>query len=477
MTATPSAQAEGQADIQADTASFAAAIGELNAAFGNRVVTSRAVREQHGNTVTWIANQAPDAVVYPQSTEDVQQIVRICAKHDMPIIPYGVGSSLEGHVNAPRGGVSIDFRDMNKLLTVHDQDFDCVVQAGITRKTLNEQLRDSGLFFPIDPGADASLGGMAATRASGTNAVRYGTMKDNVLSLKVVLANGEVIDTARRAKKTSAGYDLTRLMIGSEGTLGIITELTLKLSGIPEAISGGRCPFPSVEAACNAAIMTIQAGIPVARIELLDALQVRAVNLGSKLDLPETTLLLMEFHGTAASVAEQSERFGEIAAELGGGPFVWTTKPEERTKLWEARHNAAFSNFSLRPGAAMVATDVCVPISRLAECVTQTQTDIAESRIMAPIVGHVGDGNFHLTLLIDMNDADEVARAKALSDRLVKRALAMDGTSTGEHGVGQGKMKYMLAEHGPAAVAVMASIKRALDPQNILNPGKMIALD
>ncbi|MCF8477448.1 MAG: FAD-binding protein [Pseudolabrys sp.] len=459
-----------------DSTVISAAIDELTAAFGNRLVTSQAVRAQHGNTVTWLANQPPDAVVYPQSTEEVQQIVRICARHGVPIIPFGAGSSLEGHVNAPLGGVSLDFRDMNKLIAVHSEDLDCVVQAGITRKTLNEQLRDSGLFFPIDPGADASLGGMAATRASGTNAVRYGTMKDNVIALKVVLANGEVIDTARRAKKTSAGYDLTRLMVGSEGTLGIITELTLKLSGIPEAISGGRCPFPSVEAACNAAILTIQSGIPVARIELLDALQVRALNLASKADLPETTLLLMEFHGTAASVAEQSERFGEIAEELGGGPFVWTTLAEERTKLWEARHNAAFSNFTLRPGAAMIATDVCVPISRLAECVTATQADIAESRILAPIVGHVGDGNFHLTLLIDMDDADEVDRAKGLSQRLVERALAMDGTSTGEHGVGQGKMKYMLAEHGAAAVAVMGAIKRALDPQNILNPGKIVAL-
>jgi D-lactate dehydrogenase (cytochrome) len=454
---------------------FAAAIGELTAAFGNRVVTSQAVRQQHGNTVTWIVNQPPDAVVFPQTTQDVQQIVRICGKHGMPIIAYGAGSSLEGHVNAPQGGVSLDFRDMNQLLTVHAEDLDCIVQAGITRKKLNEQLRDSGLFFPIDPGADASLGGMAATRASGTNAVRYGTMKDNVIALKVVLANGEVIDTARRAKKTSAGYDLTRLMVGSEGTLGIITELTLKLSGIPEAISGGRCPFPSVEAACNAAIMTIQSGIPVARIELLDALQVRALNLGSKLDLPETTLLLIEFHGSEASVAEQSTRFGEIAEELGGGPFVWTTVAEERTKLWEARHNAAFSNFALRPGAAMIATDVCVPISRLAECVTATQADIAESRIIAPIVGHVGDGNFHLSMLIDMSDADEVERAEGLSSRLVERALAMDGTSTGEHGVGQGKIKYMQAEHGAAAVAAMAAIKHALDPQNILNPGKMIA--
>jgi D-lactate dehydrogenase (cytochrome) len=457
-------------------AAIKAVITALTAAFGNRVVTSQAVREQHGNTVTWIVNQPPDAVVYPQSTEEVQQIVRICSANRVPIIPFGVGTSLEGHVNAPRGGVSIDFRDMNKVLALHAEDLDCVIEPGITRKALNEQLRDSGLFFPIDPGADASLGGMAATRCSGTNAVRYGTMKDNVIALKVVLANGEVIDTARRARKTAAGYDLTRLMVGSEGTLGVITQLTLRLSGIPEAISGGTCPFPSVEACCNTAIHTIQSGIPVARIELLDALQVRACNLHSKLGLPETPMLFLEFHGTEASVAEQSKRFGEIAAEFGGGPFTWTTRPEERTKLWEARHHAALSNFTLRPGASMVATDVCVPISRLAECVTETQRDIEESRILAPIVGHVGDGNFHLTLLIDMDDADEVKRAKALSERLVERALAMDGTCTGEHGVGQGKMKYMAAEHGAAALAVMASIKRALDPQNIMNPGKIVSL-
>ncbi len=453
------------------------AVAELTAAFGNRVVTSQAVRKQHGNTMTWIANEPPDAVVFPQSTEEVQRIVGICAANDVPIIPFGVGTSLEGHVNAPFGGVSVDFRDMNKLLKVHAEDLDCVVQPGITRKTLNEQLRDSGLFFPIDPGADATLGGMAATRASGTNAVRYGTMKDNVLSLKVVLANGEAIDTGRRAKKSSAGYDLTRLMIGSEGTLGLITQLTLRLSGIPEAISGGTCPFPSVEACCNAAIHTIQSGIPIARIELLDALQVRACNMHAKLGLPEVPMLFLEFHGTAASVAEQSKQFGEIAADLGGGPFTWTTKPEERTRLWEARHHAALSNFALRPGAHMVATDVCVPISRLAECVTETQADIATSRIMAPIVGHVGDGNFHLSLLVDMNDADEVKRAKALSERLVERALAMDGTCTGEHGVGEGKMKYLEAEHGPVALAAMAAIKRALDPQDILNPGKIVALN
>ena len=451
-------------------------IAKLAARFGNRLVTSRAVREQHANTVTWIPNEPPDAVVFPQSTEDVQEVVRLCAAERVPVIPFGVGTSLEGQVNAPRGGVSLDFRDMNRVLAVHPEDLDCVIEPGITRKALNEQIRDKGVFFPIDPGADASLGGMAATRCSGTNAVRYGTMKDNVLALKVVLANGEIMITGHRAKKSSAGYDLTRLMVGAEGTLGVITELTLKLAGIPEAISGGVCPFPSVEACCRATILTIQSGIPVARIELLDALQVRAINLHSKLSLPETPMLFLEFHGSEAGVAEQSEKFGEIAREFGGGPFEWATRPEDRTRLWEARHNAALSCKALRPGAYIVATDVCVPISRLAECVVETQRDIAEKKLLAPIVGHVGDGNFHLTLLVDMDDADEVARAKALSQRLVERALAMDGTCTGEHGIGQGKMKYMEAEFGAPALATMRALKRALDPLDILNPGKIVSL-
>ena len=463
-------------DRRRDPAASEKAIAALTAAFGNRLVTSLAVREQHGNTLTWIPNQPPEAVVFPHSTEEVQQIVRICAAHDVPVIPFGVGTSLEGHVNAPFGGVSIDFRDMNKLLTVHAEDLDCVVQPGITRKALNEQLRDTGLFFPIDPGADATLGGMAATRCSGTNAVRYGTMKDVVLTLKTVLANGEVIDTARRAKKSAAGYDLTRLMVGSEGTLGIITELTLKLFGIPEAIAGGVCPFPSVDAACKATILTIQSGIPVARIELLDALQIKACNAYSKLSLPEVPTLFVEFHGSEAGVAEQSERFGEIVADLGGGPFDWATKPEDRSRLWQARHDGYWSGRSLRPGASAFATDVCVPISRLAECVTATQAAIAELKLVAPILGHVGDGNFHLSLLVDMDDADEVRRAGILMERLVELALSMDGTCTGEHGVGQGKMKYLKAEHGPAALAVMAAIKRALDPQDILNPGKIVTL-
>src|SRR5437667_1009477 len=406
----------------------AAAVASLTAKFGNRLVTSQAVREQHANTTTWIANEPPDAVIFPQAAPDVQDIVRICAERRVPVIPFGTGTSLEGHGNAPLGGVSVDFRDMKRVLAVNSQDLDCVVEPGITRKELNEHLRDQGLFFPIDPGADASIGGMAATRCSGTNAARYGTMKDNVLALKVVLANGELRTTARRAKKWSAGHDLTRLIVGAEGTLGVITELTLKLSGIPEAISGGVCPFPSVEAACNATIATIQSGIAVARIELLDELQVKATNLYSKLDLPEVPMLFVEFHGSPAGVAEQSERFGEIARDLGGGPFDWATKPEDRTRLWQARHDAYWAGRGLRPGAQVIATDVCVPISRLAECVTATQRDIAERGLVAPILGHVGDGNFHLTLLVDLADAAEVSRAKAMHESLIARAQAMGGT-------------------------------------------------
>jgi D-lactate dehydrogenase (cytochrome) len=457
-------------------AAIAAAVEALTAAFGNRVVTSQSVREQHGNTLTWVPNQPPDAVVFPQNTQDVQQIVRICADKGVPVIGFGTGTSLEGHVNAPFGGVCVDFRDMNKVLAVHAEDLDCIIEPGITRKALNELLRDQGLFFPIDPGADASLGGMAATRCSGTNAVRYGTMKDNVLAMKVVMPNGELMMTSRRAKKSSTGYDLTRLIVGSEGTLGLITELTLKLSGIPEAIASGVCPFPSVDAACKATILTIQSGIPVARIELLDALQIKAVNGYSKLSLPEVPTLFVEFHGTDAGVAEQSERFGEIVKDLGGGPFDWAIKPEDRTRLWQARHDGYWAGRSLRPGASAFATDVCVPISRLAECVTATQRAVDELKMVAPILGHVGDGNFHLTLLVDMSDTDEVRRANVLMERLVELALSMDGTCTGEHGVGQGKMKYLPAEYGAPALAAMAAIKRALDPQNIMNPGKIVAL-
>ncbi|MBI3435433.1 MAG: FAD-binding protein [Proteobacteria bacterium] len=453
------------------------AIRALTRAFGNRVVTAPAVRAQHANTTTWLPNEPPDAVVYAQSTADVQAIVRICAAERVPVIAFGAGTSLEGHVNAPRGGICIDLKDLNRVLAVHAEDLDCVVEPGVTRKALNEYLRDQGVFFPIDPGADASIGGMTATRASGTNAVRYGTMKDNVLALKAVLANGEIIKTAQRARKSAAGYDLTRLFVGSEGTLGVITEITLRLAGIPEAIAAGTCAFPTVGAACDAAIMTIQSGIPVARIELLDALQVRASNAYSKLSLPEQPMLFLEFHGSSAGVAEQSAQFAEIAREFGGGAFEWAVAAEDRSRLWQARHDAYWAALGLRPGAKSLATDVCVPISRLAECVTATQRDVAECRLVAPIVGHVGDGNFHLSLLIDMNDSDEIARADGLLERLVKRAIAMEGTCTGEHGVGQGKMKYLAAEHGAPALAAMEAIKRALDPQGIMNPGKIVPQD
>ena len=363
---------------------------------------------------------------FRQDTGEVQEIVKLCAAHRVPVIPFGTGTSLEGHVNAPLGGVSIDFRDMNQVLAVNAEDLDCVVQPGVTRKQLNEYLRDQGLFFPIDPGADASIGGMAATRASGTNAVRYGTMKDNVIALKVVLANGELMTTARRARKSSAGYDLTRLMIGSEGTLGVITEITLKLHGIPEAISSAVCPFESIQGACDATIMTIQSGIPVARIELLDEVQVRASNAYSKLTLKETPTLFLEFHGTEASVAEQAERFGEIAAECGGGPSVWTTQAEERTKLWQARHDSYWSMLQLRPGAKGLATDVCVPISRLAECVVETRKDVDRYGLVAPIVGHVGDGNFHVGVMLDMDDPQEVARRQGVP-RAARRPRDRDG--------------------------------------------------
>ena len=448
----------------------------LGAMLGNRLVSSLAVRQQHANTLTWIDNQAPDLVVYPQTTEEVSAIVKLCAAHDVPVVPFGTGTSFEGHVNAPFGGVSVDTSMMKGIIAVHAEDLDCVIEPGVTRKMLNEHLRDVGLFFPIDPGADASLGGMTATRASGTNAVRYGTMKDNVLALKVVLPNGEVMTTSRRAKKSSAGYDLTRLFVGSEGTLGLITEITLKLQGIPEAISAGVCPFPSVKAACDATILTIQSGLPVARIELLDALQVRACNLYSKLTLAETPMLFVEFHGTDEGVKEQSERFGEIAKELGGGPFDWATRAEDRTRLWQARHDVYWASMGLRPGAKGVSTEVCVPISRLSECIEETQADIATSGLIAPIVGHVGDGNFHVLPLVDMENDEEVKAAKTFVERLVQRALAMEGTCTGEHGVGQGKMKYLEQEHGAEALAMMRALKLAIDPQNLMNPGKIVTL-
>jgi D-lactate dehydrogenase (cytochrome) len=457
-----------------DSKTLASTLEALAARFGNRLVTSQAVRDQHAHTTSWLPRQPPDGVVFVQDVADIQDVVRICAQRKVPVIPFGTGTSLEGQVNAPAGGISIDTRDMNRLLAVHAEDLDCVIEPGITRKLLNEQLRDQGLFFPIDPGADASLGGMAATRASGTNAVRYGTMRDNVMALKVVRADGEIINTATRAKKSSAGYDLTRLFVGSEGTLGVIAELTIRLHGIPEMIAAASCSFATVQDACQATILAIQTGIPLARIELLDEVQVKASNAYSKLTLPETPLLLLEFHGSEAEVTNQSERFAEIAKDCGGGNFEWTTKPEDRTRLWQARHDAYWAARALRPGSEQVTTDVCVPISRLAECVTETQRDLRENKLLSSIVGHVGDGNFHTVVLLDMNDADEVRRTEGYLHRLVKRAQAMDGTCTGEHGIGQGKQEYVVGELGIEAIETMRLLKRALDPDNIFNPGKIL---
>ena len=450
------------------------ALALLGERFGPRLSEAATVREQHGHTTSWTPNQPPDAVVWVENTAEVQEVVRVCAAHGVPMIPFGTGSSLEGHVNAPRGGVSINTSGMNRVLRVSAEDLDCTVEPGVTRKALNTHLRDTGLFFPIDPGADASIGGMVATRASGTNAVRYGTMKDNVLALEVVLANGEVMRTARRARKTSAGYDLTRLFVGSEGTLGLVTAATLKLQGIPEAVSGGVCPFPDVASAVNATILTIQSGIPVARIELLDALQVRASNAHSKLTLSEQPHLFVEFHGSPAGVAEQSESFAEIAAEFGGGPFDWATDPERRGRLWAARHDAYWAGMGLRPGCQGVSTDVCVPISALAEVIAATQGDVAALGLTAPIVGHVGDGNFHTLVLMDPADDAELERVRRFLARLAERAIAHDGTCTGEHGVGQGKMGYLVKELGDPAVAAMRAIKAALDPANLMNPGKIM---
>ena len=451
------------------------AIDELAAAFGNRLVTSDAVCEQHANTTTWILPEPPDAVIYPQSAGDVQLAVRICKKHGVPVVAFGAGTSFEGSVNSPYGGISIDLKDMNRILEVHNEDFDCVVEPGVTRKQINEHLRDQGLFFPVDPGADyASLGGMASTRASGTTTVRYGTMKDNVLALKIVLPDGELITTSRRARKSAAGYDLTRLFVGAEGTLGIITELTLKLHGLPEATAAAVCRFPTIDDACNAAIAAIQAGIPVARVELLDEVMICGCNAYSKLNLAETPTLFLEFHGTDAGVQEQAKRFGQIAEESAGSAFEWATKPEERNRLWQARHDSFWAIQVLRPGAKVLVTDVCVPISRLAQCVVETKRDIEQSGLIAPIVGHAGDGNFHAGVLVMLDDPEEVARAKEFSDRLAVRAISMEGTCTGEHGIGQGKKRFLEPEHGELAVNVMRAIKHAIDPTGIMNPGKIV---
>lgn len=465
--------ADGSAPVR-NAQGIETVLGVLKQQFGDRLQTGQAIRAQHGHTTTWIPTQAPDGVVFATSTQEVSDIVTACAAHKVPVIAFGTGTSLEGHVNAPAGGICIDLMQMDQVLEVNAQDLDCRVQPGVTREALNTYLRDQGLFFPIDPGANASLGGMTATRASGTNAVRYGTMKDNVLSLEAVMADGSIIRTASRARKSSAGYDLTRLLVGSEGTLGLITEITLRLQGIPEAISAARCSFPSVAAASRAVMATIQYGLPVARIELLDTLVVTAVNGYSRLDLPETPLLLLEFHGSEASVAEQAELFGQLAKEEGGTGYAATSTLEERNKLWQARHDAYWAMLALRPGSAAVATDVCVPISRLAEAVAACEAKATEMRLIAPVVGHAGDGNFHASLLVDNDDADEVARAAEFVSWLNDMAISMDGTCTGEHGIGQGKRPYLVRELGQGTVDVMAAIKRALDPDNIMNPGKIL---
>ena len=446
---------------------------ELRQILGERLSTSTAVCAQHGKDESYHAPHAPDAVAFAHSTEEVAAIVKLCSEYKTPVIAFGTGTSLEGHVAALAGGICIDLSQMDRILQVNAEDLDAVVQAGVTRKQINEHLRDTGLFFPIDPGADASLGGMAATRASGTNAVRYGTMRENVLALTVVLADGRVIRTARRARKSAAGYDLTRLFIGSEGTLGIITEVTVRLYGIPEAISAAVCAFPTIEHAVNTVILTIQNGVPVARIELLDEAQMSAINKYSKLNHNVAPTLFFEFHGSTAGVAEQAETVKAIAGEYGGNDFRWATTSEERSKLWQARHDSYYAALALRPGSKGWATDVCVPISRLAECISETKRDLANSPIPSALVGHVGDGNFHLVFMIDPQRPDEIAEAGRLNDRMVARALAMDGTSTGEHGVGYGKMDFLVSEHGEA-LSVMRSIKKALDPDNIMNPGKIV---
>ncbi|MCI0430599.1 MAG: FAD-binding protein [Rhodospirillales bacterium] len=450
-----------------------ACLETLRARFGPRMSTSAAVLESHGHDESYHASAPPDVVIFPESIAELVEIVAMAREHQVPLIPFGAGTSLEGHVAALSGGISVDMTRMNRILAVNAADLDARVEAGVTRKELNAAIRDAGLFFPVDPGADASIGGMTATRASGTNAVRYGTMRENVLGLTVVLADGRVIRTGGRARKSAAGYDLTRLFVGSEGTLGIIAEVTVRLYGLPEAMSAAVVSFPSVEAAVETVILTIQSGIPVARIELLDAVQMEAINRYSKLDYPAQPTLFFEFHGSERAVVEQAEAVGAIAAEWGGGDFQWATRPEDRTRLWQARHDAYYAALALRPGAKGWATDVCVPISALAQCIAETRADVAQAALLAPIVGHVGDGNFHLVFVIDPNDPDELERARAVNERMVLRAIAMGGTSTGEHGIGCGKLDFLTAEHGEA-VAIMRQIKQALDPMNLMNPGKVV---
>ena len=449
---------------------------ELQKLLGERLSLSESVREQHGRDESFHASAPPEAVAFAESNEMVAEIVQICSRYKKPIIPFGTGTSLEGHVAALHGGVCLDVSGMNHILEVNQNDLDCRVQAGVTRKQLNQHLRNVGLFFPIDPGADASIGGMAATRASGTNAVRYGTMRENVLGLTVITAEGRIIQTGTRARKSSAGYDLTRLFIGSEGTLAIITEIQLRLYGVPEEISAAVCSFNTLEGAVNTSISTIQMGIPVARIELLDEVQVDAINRFADFDYDIKPTLFFEFHGSESWVHEQVRMVQEISTEEGGSDFQWSTREQERQKLWEARHNAFYAALALRPGSKGWPTDVCVPISRLADCILETRSDIDDSGLLVPIVGHVGDGNFHLLFLIDPDkEEEEMQLYQPLNDRLVERALRMGGTCTGEHGIGSGKIKYMESEHGNS-LELMRHIKRALDPDNLMNPGKLIPL-
>ena len=450
-------------------------VDALRALVGERLQLGEAIRLQHGSSETHFAVVPPDAVVFPRSTDEVVAIVNLCRDHEVPIIAYGAGTSVEGNVTPVRGGISLDMSQMDAILAVNPEDFDCTVQAGVRREQLNEHLRDQGLFFPIDPGANATLGGMAATRASGTNAVRYGTMREAILSLRVVTPDGRDIRTARRARKSAAGYDLTRLMIGSEGTLGIITEVTLRLHGIPEAISSAVCSFDTLEGAVDTVVQSIQLGIPLARVEILDDMQMKAVNAWSKLDYPELTTLFFEFHGSPAGVAEQVATVGELASANGGGEFRWSNLPEERSKLWKARHEAYYAAVNMRPGAIGWATDVCVPIGRLSECILETKKDLEGCSVPATILGHVGDGNFHLVFSVDPDRPEEEEEVQAVNRRLVQRALDMDGTCTGEHGIGLGKQEWLVAELGDA-VETMRMIKRALDPKDLFNPGKIFAL-
>ncbi|MEL6957460.1 MAG: FAD-linked oxidase C-terminal domain-containing protein [Pseudomonadota bacterium] len=452
------------------------ALDALSPVLGDRLSRSKSDLDTHGQSETHFAPRPPDAVAYPASTEQVAEIMGICHDHDCPVIGYGAGTSLEGHTLAVRGGLCIDFRDMAAVIEVNPEDMTARVQPGITREALNTELRATGLFFPIDPGANASLGGMTSTRASGTTAVRYGTMRDNVLALEVVLADGRVIRTGTAARKSSAGYDLTALMVGAEGTLGLITEITLRLQGQPEAVSAATCAFDSIDAAVDAVTATMAMGLPMARIEFLDSASVGAVNAASGSDFPATPHLMVEFHGSDGGVAEQAERFGEIVGEFGGTDFHWATRTEDRNRLWDMRHKAYWSILASRPGATAIVTDMCVPMSKLADAVAETQADIADAGLPAPILGHVGDGNFHAILLIDPDSAQERATAKSLADRMADRALNMGGTITGEHGVGMGKLDHMRTEHG-AAWDVMAQIKQALDPKGLLNPGKVVRMN